>query len=430
MPIRVRCQCGKTLTARDDLAGQTLPCPACRVPVTVPLELPDPDAVGLQPDNHIPEIRAVEVLDDEEEGTYEVKGVTGGGLASAAVTGELGRIRLDAPGVDRLAYSADHAWAVAADADALHLLDLRAQKRAGRLRKHRDPITCLEFSSDGRLFLSGDDDGGLLVWDVARWQPRRWLEGHRRAIRALAFAPDGRHAVSGGEDGALRLWDATTGEAIPLFEARGDEAVNCVAFSPDGKLVFGLGDEGRARLWSFRTGEPLRRLQDGEPGLRSATFGRGGDFLLAAADRSFDVCKWDVRTGRRVRCFRHSEASLARVTRTLVAPGGGRLLTVGDYQLGGKVLGDPGLTIVITPDLVTGLAASALGTAAGMAGAMALSGVPGRSHFYLQFWDALNESPLQTVDCGRMSPGALAVSPDGLRALVAFADGTVRVFGL
>lgn len=36
MPIKVACHCGQSFTAKDDLAGQTLLCPKCSQPLTIP----------------------------------------------------------------------------------------------------------------------------------------------------------------------------------------------------------------------------------------------------------------------------------------------------------------------------------------------------------------------------------------------------------
>ncbi|MBI1916329.1 MAG: hypothetical protein HYS12_16595, partial [Planctomycetes bacterium] len=36
MPIKVQCDCGRTMTVRDELAGKLARCPACKRPVRVP----------------------------------------------------------------------------------------------------------------------------------------------------------------------------------------------------------------------------------------------------------------------------------------------------------------------------------------------------------------------------------------------------------
>ncbi|QEH34938.1 hypothetical protein OJF2_34830 [Aquisphaera giovannonii] len=49
MAIRVQCECGKKLKARDEMAGRTAPCPDCGRPLTVPHPGPSPaedDVIG------------------------------------------------------------------------------------------------------------------------------------------------------------------------------------------------------------------------------------------------------------------------------------------------------------------------------------------------------------------------------------------------
>src|SRR5438105_2547480 len=36
MPIKVQCACGKSLSAKDELAGKTVKCPGCQQPLKIP----------------------------------------------------------------------------------------------------------------------------------------------------------------------------------------------------------------------------------------------------------------------------------------------------------------------------------------------------------------------------------------------------------
>ncbi len=51
MPIEVTCQCGKRFAARDDLAGKTVACPACKAPLKIapprPMAVPVPEPTGV-----------------------------------------------------------------------------------------------------------------------------------------------------------------------------------------------------------------------------------------------------------------------------------------------------------------------------------------------------------------------------------------------
>ena len=423
MSIPVQCRCGYLYSAPDNLVGRTVSCPECKALLDVPIpeEFPELDSIGLEPEG-IPTIDAVEVLEDEDTPTlYGLAG--GGGGVQKGVTGELGQIRVaDTEPVSCLAYAADHTRALAAAEDTIHILDLEAQKRLGMVRKHRAAIACMAISPDSRQVLSGDESGGLLLWDLDRGHALRWLEGHEEEVSSVAFAPNGRYAVSGGADGSTRLWELASGKQFDLLKACWSESVNCVSFSPAGKLILAIGAEGKTRVWSVKTGEPLGNFQPAKSDMTTVTFSPAGDFFLAATDRAFDISKWDLRTGKRSRCFRNFANRQMHVRRTYVVPGGRLILTACEYREWSRHRARDIKEVARKASVVFGIAGAAV-TYSVMTG-------PGTTRFALQAWDVANESPVMTVDCGHMEPRMMAGSPDGHRALVAFRNGMISIFGL
>jgi WD domain, G-beta repeat len=83
---------------------------------------------------------------------------------------------------------------------------------------------------------------------------------HPDGVRAAQFNPDGRLILTGGDDGTARLWHTDSGQIIgrPLQHAQG---VCSVAFAPDGRtLATGSAAAalaGEARIWDTATGQPL-----------------------------------------------------------------------------------------------------------------------------------------------------------------------------
>src|SRR4029077_14937785 len=68
----------------------------------------------------------------------------------------------------------------------------------------------LAFSSDGRLLATcGPEDTAVRVWDLAANKALPSLAGHRGWVGAVEFAADGRTLVSGSQDTSCIAWDMT-----------------------------------------------------------------------------------------------------------------------------------------------------------------------------------------------------------------------------
>jgi WD40 repeat protein len=446
MPLTVSCRCGQVLAVKEEHAGKAVACPVCHGVFTVPAPANPPapapaapaedELPGLvtTPEDELPELTNVEILDEDEK-TYQIKeGQTDS--VEHSLSGCLARVRLRAGPIECLAYGPDHQTALTADEEALYFLDLKAKQETAARSRHRDPITCLAFAADGRHGLSGDADGGLLLWDVSRRKSVRWLEGHRDEVTSAAFSPDGGYAVSGDMDGAVRLWEVGTGKPLSLAQARWEESVSCVGFSPDGRLILGLGERGKARLWDFRTGAVARKLKRGARRLRSAAFRSDGACVLASSEEDFLVNRWDVATGERQPCFVDFAERQPRIRQTWVAPNGRALLALGFFRDPGPRYQGETSTWMPGGPLVTVLGGLAghmiVYSAAKTAQALdaALAGQPTVSGYYLEFWDAEYETGVKAIALGPEKPSALACSADGHRVLAGFANGSVSVYAL
>lgn len=123
---------------------------------------------------------------------------------------------------------------------------------------HRDLVTCLAITADGKTLATGSRDHTIRLWDVATGAVVRTLAGHGEDVTALCFTRDGKTLASTSIDQSVRLWDleptlpraTLAGHAGPVFSA---------AISPDGKRIATGGHDRTVRVWDATTGRETRK---------------------------------------------------------------------------------------------------------------------------------------------------------------------------
>jgi len=282
----------------------------------------------------------------------------------------------------------------------------------------------LAISPDGRHALLGQGGGLLLLWDLAEGQLVRTVDGHTGYIQAVAFSPDGRTALSctgsymGEEaDNTVKLWDVATGQELKTFVGHSG-GVWAAAFSPDGKYALSGGMDKTIRLWDLATGLEARTFQAAEPVTTVAFSPDGKTVLSGIKDKS--VIVWDVATGRQVRALRGLEQTPIAVA---FSPDG-------RYA----VAGSEGL--VMTWEVETGKPVRAIKGQAvepgdwfrafSRDGRYALS-VGGEEGIW-KLWDLSSGAPARTFTGHSNYVRAVAMTPDGARAVSVSWDDTARVW--
>lgn len=150
------------------------------------------------------------------------------------------------------------------------------------------------LAGDG-LLATGDEDGKILLWQVADGQLILFCSVQTGRIRAIAFNPQGTRLASGGDDLAVYLWDATTGDCLNTWWEHTD-IVTCLGFSPDGDTLASGSDDGSIRLWNVNSGQCLHVLSSHDGGVRAIAWSADGCRLASAGD-DLTVRLWDVAAG-------------------------------------------------------------------------------------------------------------------------------------
>jgi eukaryotic-like serine/threonine-protein kinase len=104
-----------------------------------------------------------------------------------------------------VSFSADGKLLAAGGTDAVMVWDLQTGQRLHSLRSDGYSVA---FSPDGRRLVRGGV-GLIDLWDLTTGQQVLALAGHRQAVTCVAFSGDGKHLVTGSAGGAVCVWNAT-----------------------------------------------------------------------------------------------------------------------------------------------------------------------------------------------------------------------------
>jgi RNA polymerase sigma factor (sigma-70 family) len=208
---------------------------------------------------------------------------------------------------------------------ALRIWDLASGKEMA-LGEHGRGASALALSRDGSLLVSADGSS-VRIWDLKARKELRHGEAHQDWIGAIAFSPDGRRVVTGGGDCTVRLWDAITGRLLRTLP-RGQDTVKSVAFSPDGRWIAAGHRDGVVCLWDAASGREVWRTHEG--GEMWVSFSADGRRLIGAMETM--VLVWDSASGEQVRRSRLQHwVGGTRFYRFAVSPDA-RLLATGDID--------------------------------------------------------------------------------------------------
>ncbi|XP_019175712.1 PREDICTED: transcriptional corepressor LEUNIG-like [Ipomoea nil] len=151
------------------------------------------------------------------------------------------------------------------------------------VRASASKIICCDFSSDGKLLVSGGHDKKAVLWHTDTLTPKATFEEHSLLVTDVRFSPSMSHIATSSFDRTIRVWSADNhgGMTQVRFQPRlgrylaaagendvsiidvetqtcrqtlkGTKPVNYVCWDPSGELLVTVREDS-VRVWALGSG--------------------------------------------------------------------------------------------------------------------------------------------------------------------------------
>ncbi|HUP64886.1 MAG TPA: protein kinase [Thermoanaerobaculia bacterium] len=176
-----------------------------------------------------------------------------------------------------LAFSPDGGSLVSAHGDGAVLIwDVVARRLAANLNEQSGAVRTLAFSPDDSRLVAAGDDRTVTVWNLSSGRKTAVLAGHETRVTGVTFA--GHVLASADQDGVVILWDVAARE--PRRTITGSQSNYTLTASPSGALL-----ATSTYLYDL-TGRPLLPIgkTEGRGAAYGTAFSRDGTHLVVVCD--------------------------------------------------------------------------------------------------------------------------------------------------
>jgi WD40 repeat protein len=184
-----------------------------------------------------------------------------------------------------LIFSDDAKFAVFTDGDCTCVLATATGKEVLRLPK--GTVIGMDFSTDGRFFVTRGEDRTARVFEMASGKEIARVNQGEELTR-VALSPDGHYFATSSLDGMTRIFEVRTGQQVSSSTSEG--AVDDVTFSPDGEDVATTNRGGFVHVFRTVSGNEILPATNIAADRILLSFSRDGHYLATAGnDRTVRV---------------------------------------------------------------------------------------------------------------------------------------------
>ena len=149
----------------------------------------------------------------------------------------------------------------------------------------------LDLSCWNNTIAVASRDKDIIILDAITGTKTAALSGHTYQVSCVTFSPDGKLLVSGSYDDTAKLWDMQTGGVIKSFSGHTSYVLS-VSISPDLTTIASGSLDSTIRLWSSQSGDCYCAIKQQSPVRHISFYPTGPQHLLSISGGT--VWQWDI----------------------------------------------------------------------------------------------------------------------------------------
>ncbi|CAN0896871.1 Angio-associated migratory cell protein [Linum grandiflorum] len=171
---------------------------------------------------------------------------------------------------------------------------------------HGGPVTCGDFTPDGKTVCTGSADMTLRIWNPRTGESIHAVRGHpyhTAGLTCLAITSDSTLALTGAMDGSVKIVNIVTGKVVSTLSSHSD-SVNCISLSNSSSFPWAAtgGRDQQLVIWDLEH-SAARNICNHESEVTCVMW-IGVSRYIAAGCADGDIVIWDGRSGEKAKTFK------------------------------------------------------------------------------------------------------------------------------
>jgi len=158
------------------------------------------------------------------------------------------------------------------------LFETKSKKLLSAVERHQGEVSCVAIEPQGRYMFSCGDDGITYGIDIKSLQLAFTLPPHKDFVTDIAFSEDGKYAATSGYDKNVSLYNLAM--MTPQGKLKAHSAPVMKIIFLNGGRLFSLDKKNGAIVWDINSAKVISRLKDIHDEVISLCAGSNNRFLF------------------------------------------------------------------------------------------------------------------------------------------------------